>query len=292
MTAGGTFTQRVDICTTASSFIELAMQDRSKGLPLNSIPANAATISQATANSVATSLFIDDQRPVFNSLVTDYYIAGSSTSSNTSKNVPNVVANHPNELLLAFVTIQNGVTTVSSITGGGLTWVNVSRANAKAGSTEVWRAFAPTPQSFTATITFSAATTSDNWVFVGIVGADMTGTNGSGAIGATAATSSTSAAPTVSITTTRNNSWVWGAGNDGTSNVTVVAGSGQTILRNNGDSTNVTTGWVQRQNAITATSGTSVTMNDTTPSADSCNILAIEILPAIYHNLGAQGAGG
>ena len=46
---------------------------------------------------------------------------------------------------------------------------------------------------------------------------DTSGTNGSGAIGATAHGQRESGAPSASLTTTRNNSWVFGVGNDTTS---------------------------------------------------------------------------
>src|SRR4051794_4272010 len=48
----------------------------------------------------------------------------------------------PNELLLAFVTSDGpsgaGSISFSGVTGGGLTWHLVRRANAQAGTAEVW----------------------------------------------------------------------------------------------------------------------------------------------------------
>ncbi len=291
VTATGSFSQRADTCTSATSFVEVVIQDKPKALTLGGITTSAGTISTA-ANSLGINFFMDDQRPIFSSLATDYYVVGTSSTSNTTRTTANFAVNQPNELLLAFVMIQNGTTTISSITGGGLTWVNVTRSNTKAGSTELWRAFAPTPQTFIGTITFSAATVSDSWMFVGIVGADMTGTNGSGAIGAVATAGSAGVAPTVSLTTTRNNSWVFGAVNDSSASTTPTAGSNQTLLRTVSDGTNLASGWTQRQNTITPTSGTVVTINNTAPSTDTCNILAVEILPAVSHSLGSTGAGG
>ncbi len=53
-----------------------------------------------------------------------------------------------NELLLAFVSADGpppggGKTTVTKVTGGGLTWQLVARSNAQLGDAEIWRAFAP-----------------------------------------------------------------------------------------------------------------------------------------------------
>src|ERR1700761_6326136 len=54
----------------------------------------------------------------------------------------------PNELLLAFVTSDGpsgaGSMSFSGVTGGGLTWHLVRRANAQAGTAEIWAASAPT----------------------------------------------------------------------------------------------------------------------------------------------------
>jgi hypothetical protein len=290
MTASGGYTQRADTCTTASPFIEVAIQDVVKGTPLGGMAANPATISSA-ATSISINFMIEDLR-AFNTLVTDEFIVGNKTSSFSSFATGTFAVNYPNELILVFGSIAKDTNTISSMTGGGLTWVNVGRANTNAGSTEVWRAFAPTPQTFAITMNMSAATLSFSYLVVGIVGADLSGTNGSGAIGAFSTAASSSAAPTVSLTTTRNNSWVWGAGNDPLSGSTsAVAGANQLLLRNSKDATNACSGWAQRQNALTTTSGTSVTINNTAPSTDSCNILAVEILPAVHYNLALAGVG-
>jgi len=293
MTASGGYSQRADTCTTATPFIEVAIQDVAKGLPLGGMAANAATISGA-ATSTSINFMVEDLR-TSNVLVEDDMLVGNKTSSFTSFATGTFPVNYPNELLLLFGSIGKNsatATTISSLGGGGLTWVNVGRANTNAGSTEVWRAFAPTPQTFALTVNMSAATVSFSYLLVGILGADMTGANGSGAIGAFGTAAATGTAPTVSITTTRNNSWVWGAGNDSTSGTNgAVAGTGQTLLRNSKDSTNTCGGWAQRQTLLTSASGTSVTINNTTPAADTCNILAVEILPALRYNLAATGVG-
>ena len=109
-------------------------------------------------------------------------------------------------------------------------------------------------------------------------GVDTTGSGGSGAIGATNGTSASSGAPTASLTTTRNNSWVLGVGIDsqGASGRTV--GTNQTMIHQ--DSGSGITGWVQRQNSTTATSGTSVTINDTAPTNHRYDLTTCEVLPA------------
>ena len=60
---------------------------------------------------------------------------------------PSLSTNSSNELSLAFVasdSTSSPNTTVSGITGGGLTWTLVQRTNAQSGTAEIWRAFATT----------------------------------------------------------------------------------------------------------------------------------------------------
>jgi hypothetical protein len=188
----------------------------------------------------------------------------------------------PNELLLAFVSADSGVSgglTVTSVTGGGLTWALVKRTNAQPGGAEIWRAFAPAVLS-NATVT---ANLSQNVVssitVVTFTGADPSGTNGSGAIGATGGGSGASGAPTASLVTTRNNSWVFGVGTDWDAAVARTLGSSQTMVHQ--FLTNVgSTYWVQRQNSVTPLSGTTVTINDTAPTGDKFDLSIVEILKA------------
>src|ERR1051326_6472598 len=116
-------------------------------------------------------------------------------------------------------------------------------------------AFAPSPVtvvSVTATLSQSVAASMTVVTFTGI---DTSGTNGSGAIGAFAGGSSASGAPTASLVTTRNNSWVFGVGNDYDNAIARTPGTGQALghqyLATIGD-----TYWVQKQNSFTAVSGT------------------------------------
>ena len=186
----------------------------------------------------------------------------------------------PNELLLAFVAtdyLTGANTTVSSITGGGLTWQLVVRSNVQLGTSEIWRAFATTPlTNVTVTATLSQPVVS-MLTIVTFTGADRTGTNGSGAIGATRATNASVGAPTASVVTTRNNSWVFGVGNDFSSAVARAPAANQTLVSQYlapvGD-----TYWVQRQNAPTPLSGTTVRINDTAPNYDRYNLAICEIL--------------
>jgi hypothetical protein len=187
-----------------------------------------------------------------------------------------------NELLLAFVATDynsGSNTTVTNVTGGGLTWTLVVRSNKQSGTSEIWRAFAPsTLSNVTVTAALSHSVVSSLTV-MSFTGVNTSGTNGSGAIGATMSANASSGAPSATLVTTRYNSWVFGVGNDYDNAIGRTPGANQTIVHQDlapvGD-----TYWVQRQNAPTPMSGTSVTINDTAPTGDRYNLAICEILPA------------
>lgn len=191
-----------------------------------------------------------------------------------------------NELLLAFITtdyLGGTNTTITGVTGGGLTWALAVRANGQSGTSEIWRAFAPaalTNAAVTATVSQSVVS---SITVLSFTGADGSGTSGSGAIGATKSASAASGAPTASVVTTRNNSWVVGVGNDFDNAIARTAGASQTLVHQDLTSTGDTY-WVQMQNAVTPASGTTITINDTAPTTDRYNLAVAEILAGSVTN--------
>src|SRR5207245_4917863 len=122
-----------------------------------------------------------------------------------------------NELLLAFISgdyLTGANTTVAGVTGAGLTWVLVRRTNVQSGTAEIWRAFAPTTLTGVSVTATLSQSTAGSMTVVSFSNVDTTGTNGSGAVGATASANAGSGAPTATLVTTRNNSWVFGVGTD------------------------------------------------------------------------------
>lgn len=212
---------------------------------------------------------------------------GASASSTLKTAAFNTTS--PNELLLAFIStdyLKGANTTVTAVAGAGLTWSLVVRTNAQSGSSEIWRAFAPAALSnVTVTATLSQSVVSSIAV-VSFTGADPTGSNGAAAIGATKSASAAKGAPTASLVTTRNNSWVFGVGNDFDNAIPRTPAAGQSLVHQyltpTGD-----TYWVQMQNATTDASGSTVTMKDTAPTADRYNFSIVEVLPAIGSGTGA-----
>jgi hypothetical protein len=239
----------------------------------NSTVQMTATLG-ASAKSVPLLLLAP---PVSNGLGIDVTVSRDSPSGATITS-PVFSTASQNELLLAFLSAGPGTspTTFTNVTGGGLTWVLVGRENVQTGTSEIWRALAPVPLnnvSVTATISGSA---SSSMTLMGVTGVDPSGTNGSGAIGATAISNQKSGAPSVSLVTTRDGSWVMGVGNSANS-AARVPGSGQNVVHQNLGASGQAF-WVQEQLGPTPESGTSVTINDTAPSA-AYNLIAVEVLP-------------
>src|SRR5262249_37564460 len=136
-----------------------------------------------------------------------------------------------NEVLIALVSAGGPVgQTVTGVSGGGLNWVLVKRANGQAGTAEIWRTFSPLIQTnLTVTATLSSSATATLNV-MSMTGTDPSGTDGSGAIGASAGASAPSGAPSVSLTTTRNASGVIGVGSDTQSATARTIPAGQSPL--------------------------------------------------------------
>ena len=220
--------------------------------------------------------------PAMGAVGIDVTVSGDGTAASTTVSTPVFATSSTNELLLAFVStdyLSGANTTVSSISGGSLTWVLVKRSNTQSGSSEIWRAFSNNPLSTSVTATVSQKVVASVTV-VAFTGADSSGTNGSGAIGATGSGSSSRGAPTASLVTTRNSSWVYGVGNDFDNPLDRTPGTAQSLVHQYKPAVGDTY-WVQRQNAATPLSGTTVTISDTAPTTDRFNLAIVEVLPSL-----------
>jgi Domain of unknown function (DUF4082)/Bacterial Ig-like domain/Bacterial Ig domain len=215
-------------------------------------------------------------------LATDAIAFKDNTSKATTITTATFSTTSTNELLLAFVAADaptSGTNVqVNTMTGAGLTWTLVKRTNVQRGTAEIWRAFAVAALanvSVTATLSSSQPASMTVVTFTGM---DTTGTNGAGAIGATGTSNAATGAPTGNLVTTRNNSWVFAAGDDWDGSTARTVGANQTLVHQllvNG----LDTFWVQRQNATTPLSGTTVTINDTAPTNHRYNLTLVEVLP-------------
>jgi outer membrane protein assembly factor BamB len=219
--------------------------------------------------------------PAWSAISTDVTVSTNRSGSGSNIVSPSFSTASVNELLLAFVATdaKSAGITVTSVTGGNLTWVLVRRTNTQLGSAEIWRAFAPTRLSSVRVRANLSQSVAASITVVSFIGVDTSGTSGSGAIGATGSGNANPGSPTAALITTRNNSWVFGVGNDWDRATARTLGASQTMvnqyLASVGD-----TYWVQRQNAPTAASGASVTINDTAPTNDRYNLTIVEVLSA------------
>ena len=228
---------------------------------------NISTVS----NSAGTTTFVAP------ALAVDVQVVKHQTTTATSVVSPAITTASGGELLVALVSSDgpagSGTSSFTSVTGGGLTWTLRKRSNTQAGTSEIWTAPAAAKLTSVAITATRTGSYRSSLVVTAFKGADLS------AIGATASASGTTGAPTVSLTTTRANSWVWAVGNDWDNAIARTVGANQTkvdeFLTASGD-----TLWMQRQTAITGASGTVVTINDTAPTADRWNLTAIEILSA------------
>ena len=236
-------------------------------------------VTVANATSVGNVAFTIAVAPTFITIDANNTVGRSTRSTTLQSGTFNTTA--PNELLLAFFSLDNVTatppTSVTAVTGGGLTWTLVGRTNAQRGDAEIWRAFAPTPLTgarVTGTLSQGVAGMITVMSFKGV---DPSGTNGSGAIGAIASANALVGAPTATLVTTRDKSIVIGVGSDWDGQTARTLGPGQTLvsqyLATDGD-----TFWVQRTTDPVATAGTSVTINDTAPANHRYNLTIVEIL--------------
>ena len=208
--------------------------------------------------------------------------SSSDSASGTVIKSPLFSMSSDRELLLAFVAadaVEANNTTVLTVAGGNLTWELVVRTNSQRGTAEVWRAFAPARlTNISVTATLSQAVASSITV-ISFTGVNTSGTNGSGAIGATGSASAGSGAPTASLITTHDNSWVFGVGNDFDNAIPRVVAEGQSLVHQYLAPVNDTY-WVQTLDGPTATAGTVVAVSDTAPTSDRYNLSICEVVAA------------
>ena len=205
---------------------------------------------------------------------TDVIASGDQGTASTTVRTARFSTSSANELLLAFVSADGpppggGKTTVTKVTGAGLTWQLVARSNAQLGDAEIWRAVAPavlTNVAVTATLSRSVASS--------LTVVSFTGASGVGAI---KVASAATGAPGATLVTTGNNSLIFGAGNDWNHAIARTPLSNQSIVHQYLAPVDDTY-WVQRVVPAIPAAGTSVTLGDVAPTGDRWNLAVVEIL--------------
>ena len=178
------------------------------------------------------------------------------------------------ELLLAFVGSDGpvGGDQTATVSGAGLSWSLVARANGQPGDAEVWQATAPSALSG-ATVTSTPALDGYDQALT------VLALNGASRVGAAATANSGRGAPSVKLKATSAGSWMLAAGSDWDSAAARTAGPGQILLSQVLDSRAQNTFWAQGTTEPSRAPGQSVTVSDTAPTGDRWNLAVVEVLP-------------
>lgn len=180
-------------------------------------------------------------QPVLAAVSCSVLTQSSSTTNATNYTTASVTPTANALVLLATVATRNSTTCsdndIVSVTGNGLTWVNVNRqcfssAGTPVQTVETWRTMGASPSTGTINFDFSATTQLNAaWAVIECTGVDTSGTNGSGAVVQNAINS---IEPGTSLTVTLG---AFGNASNATlgvfgvaDNVTVTEGSGFTEL--------------------------------------------------------------
>ena len=215
-------------------------------------------------------------------LSTDVQVSADQSIASSTVSSPVFSTRTSQQLLLAFIATDNLSSTNTSVTGvsgAGLTWTLVVRTNDQQGTSEIWRAFAPTilsNVSVTAELSDSVVSSMTVKSFGGV---STSGTGGSGAIGAIGSGHGSSGEPSAKLTTRANNSMVVGVGNDFDNALARAPAAGQQLLHQffspSGD-----TYWVQSLSSVVPLKGTNVVVGDLAPTSDQYNLSICEVVPA------------
>jgi hypothetical protein len=176
------------------------------------------------------------------------------------------------ETLLAFVSADGPADAAqrATVTGAGLRWVLVARADTLPGDAEIWAATAQHVLAH-ATVTARLSVTGYAALLTAIA------VEGSKGVGATAVASAGGGAPSTSMRTRSPASLVFAVGHDWDHAAARTLPHGwvpldQWLDRSTGD-----TSWIQYTNSTTKAAGSRVTAHDTRPIEDQWNLAAVEL---------------
>jgi hypothetical protein len=158
----------------------------------------------------------------------------------------------------------------ATVSGAGLTWTLVARANSHSGDAEIWAATAPS-QLTNATIT-STPTVSGYDQSLTVISMEMSLGTGASVLGG-----ATSGAPSVSLNTTEEGSLAFAVGNDYDTATARTLGSNQVMLHQYLDTKTGDTYWSQYTGQVIGPAGSAVTLNDVAPTNDQWNMAAVEL---------------
>jgi hypothetical protein len=178
------------------------------------------------------------------------------------------------ETLLAFVSSDgpakaNGQTV--TVSGAGLTWTLVKRANGQAGDSEIWTATAPAVlASATVTSTPAKSGLDEDLTVIAMEGVD--------GVGASATGSGANGAPSLKLTTQDAPSLVFAVGHDYDNAIARTLPANWTMLDQWLDTGAGDTYWTQYTSVPVSPAGSVVTVSDTAPATDRWDLAAVELI--------------
>jgi RHS repeat-associated protein len=238
---------------------------------LTQLPGGITQTYNAGGEVTATTRPASPQPPA-----TDKVVSANETTKATKITSPAVTTKSANELVLAFISADGPNTktqSITSVSGGGLTWSRAAQSNGERGTAEVWQAHAT---SVLHAVKITAALN-----HTGYDGSITIATfTGSGSVlGAHAVAGAASGAPSVSLSTTGPDSLVWAAGEDSQHSTARTAVSGQTVVHQYLETNSSGTSWAQKVPAVTS-AHTTVQVADSAPTTDRWEFAAVEITSA------------
>jgi concanavalin A-like lectin/glucanase superfamily protein/Big-like domain-containing protein/PASTA domain-containing protein len=180
------------------------------------------------------------------------------------------------EVLVAFAASDGPASQNSqtlTISGAGLTWTRVKRANTAFGDAEIWTATASgVLTNVTVSSTQSAGGVHQSLTVIAF--------SGSAGVGASAAGSG-SGPSSLNVVTTGGSSMVYAVGNDWDSAIARTLPAGQTKVHEFVDTAVGDTFWVQSTASAVSATGMNVTMSTTSPAGDQWNFAAVEVMAGV-----------
>jgi hypothetical protein len=238
----------------------------------HSVAAVATDASKNSTTATVTGLTVSNPAPPAPCFILDATASARGQGPVTTSAFRTSLAG---ERLFAFAGSDGPATANSqslSVSGAGLSWTLVKRANAQFGTAEVWTALAPNALT-NANVTASQSRTGYRMSLY------VVAYQGVGGVGNSVAASASTGAPSVTVTASKAASLFYAVGNDWDRAVARVVGTNQILDDQWVDTTTGDTDWVQNETFPPALSlGTAVTLNDASPTTDRWNIVGVEIL--------------
>jgi hypothetical protein len=243
----------------------------STAVPAGSVISQNPAAGTQVANGSAVAFVVSSGPQLPSSLAVDQVISADGVGTQTTRSFSTLGAG---EVLIAFVASDgpsSGGQTLT-VSGAGLTWTLVQRANTQAGDAEIWKATAAARLSnVTVSSTQSRGGFDQSLTIVAFSGA--------GGIGASASGNGASGAPSLTLTTTKAGAFVYGVGEDWDRPLARTLSAGQTMVHEWVDTGTRDTYWVQALTGAAGPAGASVQIAATAPITDRWNFAIVEIVP-------------